>query len=131
MYTFLLVLLVIDSFVLVAAILLQSGKGSGMSASFGGASSSTDSLMGSHQAGNLLTKASWWSGGLFLLLAFMLQIASSRSRIPTSVLDQPLSTAPSTAPAPAATPGAAPVVPLQPQGTTAPTGQPATPQPKR
>ena len=130
MYTFLLVLLVIDSFVLVAAILLQSGKGSGMSASFGGASSSTDSLMGSHQAGNLLTKASWWSGGLFLLLAFVLQMASSRSRIPTSVLDQPLSTAPSTAPAPAATPNAAPVVPLQPQGA-APTGQPATPQPKR
>ena len=37
LYTFLLVLLVIDSFVLIAAILLQSGKGGGLAASFGGA----------------------------------------------------------------------------------------------
>ena len=40
MYTFLLVLLMIDSLVLIAAILLQSGKGSGLAASFGGVSSS-------------------------------------------------------------------------------------------
>ena len=36
MYTFLLVLLVLDSLVLIAAILLQSGKGNGLAASFGG-----------------------------------------------------------------------------------------------
>jgi len=46
MFTFLLVLLIIDSFVLIAAILLQSGKGSGLAASFGGVSSSADSLLG-------------------------------------------------------------------------------------
>ena len=59
MYTFLLVLLIIDSLVLVTAILLQSGKGDGLSASFGGVSSSSDSLLGTRQAGNLLTKTSW------------------------------------------------------------------------
>jgi len=135
MYTFLLILLVLDSLVLIAAILLQSGKGNGLSASFGGASSSTDSLIGTRQAGNLLTKASWWSGGIFLFLSFVLQIASSRTRVPTSVLDKPLSNAPVTAPAPTTAPaGAAPAVPLQPQGT-APAGPPATkspaPRPKR
>src|SRR4051812_14100965 len=51
MYTFLLVLLIIDSIVLVSAILLQSGKGDGLSASFGGVSSSSDSLLGTRQAG--------------------------------------------------------------------------------
>ena len=70
LYTFLLVLLVIDCFVLMLAILLQSGKGTGLAASFGGASSSPDALIGIRQAGNLLTKISWWGGGIFLGLCF-------------------------------------------------------------
>ena len=60
LYTFLVILLILDSIVLVAAILLQSGKGGGLAASFGGATSAADSLIGTRQAGNLLTKASWW-----------------------------------------------------------------------
>ena len=40
LYTFLLTLLIIDCFVVMLAILLQSGKGSGLAASFGGASCS-------------------------------------------------------------------------------------------
>jgi preprotein translocase subunit SecG len=96
LYKFLLVLLIIDAIVLVAAILLQSGKGGGLAASFGGASSS-DQLLGSRQAGNLLTSASWWCGGIFMGLAFVLQLSGSRNRVPTSVLDK------SFAPAKAAT----------------------------
>ena len=88
MYTFLLVLLILDSLVLIAAILLQSGKGTGLSASFGGVSSSADSLLGTRQAGNLLTKTSWWGGGLFLFLALVLSVASTQRRAPKSVLDQ-------------------------------------------
>ena len=65
MYTLLLVLLILDALVLGAAILLQAGKGGGLSANFGGASSSADSVIGTRQAGNLLTKASWWCGGIF------------------------------------------------------------------
>jgi len=84
MYTFLLVLLIIDSVVLVTAILLQSGKGDGLSASFGGVSSSSDSLLGTRQAGNLLTKTSWWGGGLFLFLAFVLSPMSTQQRAPTA-----------------------------------------------
>ena len=80
MFTFLLVLLIIDSIVLIAAILLQSGKGSGLAASFGGVSSSADSLLGTRQAGNLLTKTSWWGGALFLLLSLVLSIGSARQR---------------------------------------------------
>ena len=87
LYTFLVILLILDSIVLVTAILLQSGKGGGLAASFGGATSAADSLIGTRQAGNLLTKASWWCGGVFLLLAFVLQIASTRTRVPVALSD--------------------------------------------
>ena len=133
MFTFLLVLLIIDSLVLVTAILLQAGKGNGLAASFGGVSSSADSLLGTRQAGNLLTKASWWGGGLFLFLSLVLSIASTQRRAPKSVLDQaftaPAAPAPATkAPSGGATGGAA-GIPLTPAPSTpapsAPAEQPA------
>lgn len=132
MYTFLLVLLVLTSLVLIAAILLQSGKGQGLSASFGGASSSPDAFIGIRQAGNLLTKISWWGGGVFLALAFILQLMSTRTRVPRSVLEGKLA-APAAAPAalPAPAPNAtAPAVPLSPL-TPAPAAPPATTPPPR
>ena len=108
----LIVLLTIDSLILIAAILLQSGQGQGLAATFGGVSSSASSLFGTRQTGNLLTKASWWCGGIFLGLSF----TSSRSRAPRSVLDQAFPNAPATAPAAPsnANPGATPAVPLTP-----------------
>jgi preprotein translocase subunit SecG len=110
-YTFLLILLIIDSVLLGLAILMQAGKGGGMAAAFGGASSSAEAFIGMRQAGNLLTRVTWWCGGIFIFLAFVLQVMSARTRVPTSVLDRP--TAPATAPAPAPT-GPAPAVPLEP-----------------
>src|SRR5205823_2038971 len=143
LYNVLLVLLVIDSLVLIAAVLMQAGQGGGMAASFGGVSSSASSFMGTRQAGNLLTKASWWCGGLFLGLSFLLALASSRSRAPKSVLDQTFQNAPApvTAPASTAPVTANPAIPLTPAPTTAapaatnpPAGQtkaPATPPAKK
>lgn len=124
MYTFLLVLLIIDSIVLVTAILLQSGKGDGLSASFGGVSSSSDSLLGTRQAGNLLTKTSWWGGGIFLFLAYVLSLMSTQQRAPSSVLDQAFTPAPATAPAPASpnANSAIPLTPAAPATGTAPAG---------
>lgn len=122
MYTFLLVLLIIDSIVLVTAILLQSGKGDGMSASFGGVSSSSDSLMGTRQAGNLLTRTSWWGGGIFLFLAFVLSLMSTQQRAPSSVLDQAFTPAPVTAPASPNANSAIPLTPATPATGTAPAG---------
>ena len=98
----LLTLLVIDSVILVAAVLLQAGKGGGLAASFGGVTSSADAILGTRQAGNLLTKLSWWCGGLFLAFAFMLSLASSQRSTPRSILDQTFSAPPSpVVPAPA------------------------------
>src|SRR5438105_14821030 len=110
-YTFLLTLLVIDCIVLMAAILLQSGKGTGLAANFGGASSSPDAFIGIRQAGNLLTKATWWCGGIFLGLACLLQIMSTRTQVPKSVLEDTFSRPPPAAPHPVTTPS-----------TTAPAG---------
>ena len=126
-YGILYTLLILDAIILGAAILLQSGKGGGMAASFGGASSSADAFIGVRQAGNLLTSTSWWAGGIFLFLAFVLSMMSTRTRTPASVLDQPAST--QTPPAPATVPsGGAPGVPLQ----QAPATQtPATPAPRQ
>ena len=125
-YNFLLVLLIIDSILLVAAILAQSGKGTGLAASFGGASSSPDAFIGIRQAGNLLTKFSWWGGGIFLFLAFVLQLMSSRVNTPHSILEKSLPTPAQTAPPPTSTPS----VPLQ-QAPATPATTPPASNPKR
>jgi preprotein translocase subunit SecG len=141
LYNILLVFLVIDAIVLIAAILLQSGKGSGLAANFGGASSSPDAFIGIHQAGTILTKATWWGAGIFLLLAFVLQIMSTHAQVPKSVLEDtfgkptpaaPINTAPATtAPAIPLTPGAATTTPLtSPASPPAATKPPAAPTKK-
>ena len=124
MYTFLIVILVLASVFLIVAILLQAGKGGGLAATFGGVGTSQDSFFGTRQMGNVLTKSSWYLGGLFLLLGFVLSLMSSRAVTTRSVLDQPVGqTAAPTAPAPGAS--QAPI-PLE----NAPaTGTPSTPQP--
>ncbi len=111
LYTFLLTLLVLDCVVLILAILLQSGKGTGLAANFGGASSSPDAFIGIRQAGNLLTTASWWGGGIFLGLCFILQIMSTHTSAPRSVLEKGLGTKPANVAPP---PTSAPAVPLEP-----------------
>src|SRR5215208_183574 len=104
LYTLLLVILVIDALVLIAVILLQAGKGSGLAANFGGASSSPDAFIGIRQAGNLLTKATWWGAGIFLGLAFLLQIMSTRTRVPKSVLEDTFGSPPPAAAPPTTAP---------------------------
>jgi preprotein translocase subunit SecG len=79
-------LLILDGILLVTVVLLQSGKGSGLAAEFGGVSSSTDSFLGGRQAATLLTKMSWWTGGIFMALSFILAILSAQARAPESIL---------------------------------------------
>ncbi len=85
MFRFLIVLLIIDSLILATVVLLQAGKGGGLAAMGGGAS--TDSFLGGRQATTILTKMSWWCGGLFLGLSLVLSAISLRTATPTSVLE--------------------------------------------
>jgi preprotein translocase subunit SecG len=127
LYTILLTILFLDAVLLVAAILLQAGKGGGLAATFGGVSSSADAILGTRAAGNLLTKASWWCGGLFLALAYVLSLMSAETRRPRSVLDEAFTPPPATAPTPRT---AAPALPLEeatPAGAKTPGGTKTTP----
>ena len=98
MYVALVVILILTCCVLVASVLLQAGQGGGLASLGGGAG--TDVLMGGRQAVTILTHATRWSAGIFLLLAFILSIMSARGGRPTSVLEgnipapQPVQTTP-------------------------------------
>lgn len=80
MFVFLVVLMVLLAVGLCVMILLQAGKGGGLASTFGGASSSTDSFMGGHQAATALTKGTWIGGALFLLMGLMLSVLSVGER---------------------------------------------------
>ena len=95
-FTLLLAILVLDGLFLGIVILLQSGKGGGLAA-VGGGAAMTEGLLGGRQATTVLTRATWVSGTIFLVLALVLSIMSSRATQPQSVIQVQ---APATAPAP-------------------------------
>jgi preprotein translocase subunit SecG len=96
MYGFLLLLMVVDGLFLGVVILLQSGKGGGLAAVGGSGGTMADGVLGGRQATTVLTRATWISGTLFMVLALVLSIMSSRSAAPTSVIEinQPAQAAP-------------------------------------
>ncbi len=95
MFGFLVAVIAILAVLLIVVILIQSGKGGGLAASFGGASSSTDSFMGGRQTATALTKLTWVGGGLFLFLSLVLAVMSSRpAAAPESILREGVGTQP-------------------------------------
>ena len=105
MYSVLLLILVLDGLFLGVVILLQSGKGGGLAA-MGGGVSATEGILGGRQATTVLTRASWTAGTIFMVLALVLSIMSSRAQAPVSLLQQNAAPASTAAPAPLL-PGAA------------------------
>ncbi len=145
MYTFLLILLILDALLLSVVVLLQAGQGGGL-ASLGGGGGK-ENVLGGRQAVTILTRLSWWCGGIFLALSLVLSVM--RRGPGGSDLQQRLrQTAPPAAeapagpsplqgltptPAPGAANGAAPAT--TPPATTPPANtapaQPAPAQPAR
>jgi preprotein translocase subunit SecG len=123
MFNVLLTLMLIDGLLLGAVILMQAGQGGGL-ASLGGGTASQ--VLGGRQATSILTRMTWWTGGIFMGLALLLTITnSSRRRGASDVAkqlqqqsrgQQELPAAPlpgaTTAPPPAPTP-AAPATPTK------------------
>ncbi len=99
MYYFLLVLLLLDAALLMVVVLLQAGKGGGLAA-MGAAGAGSDTLFGSRQATTLLTRGTWWAGGIFLALSFAISMLSGSATQAESILrsTSPVQT-PATAPA--------------------------------
>jgi preprotein translocase subunit SecG len=89
----LLTLLILDGIFLIVVVLLQSGKGGGLAA-MGGGGGGTDSFMGSRQAAGVLTRSTWISGGVFILLAVVLSVLSSQRRSATPLLQDEFQSAP-------------------------------------
>jgi preprotein translocase subunit SecG len=77
-------------------VLLQSGKGGGLAA-LGGGVTATEGILAGRQATTVLTRATWTAGGIFMGLALVLSILSSRAQQPRSILLDDLR---QTAPAP-------------------------------
>lgn len=86
-YGVLLVALVLDGIFLSVVVLLQAGKGGGLAA-MGGGAAATDGVLGGRQATTMLTRATWTSGSVFMLLSLVLSIMSSRGELPQSILRQ-------------------------------------------
>ena len=85
MYGLLLAILVLDGLFLTVVILLQAGKGGGLAA-MGGGAAATEGILGGRQATTMLTRATWTAGSMFMGLALVLSIMSSRARAPESIL---------------------------------------------
>ena len=145
MYTLILILLILDAIILSTVVLLQAGQGGGL-ATMGG--SGTENVLGGRQAVTILTKMSWWCGGLFLAFSLLLsvmhrgagasdlqqqirQAAPPSAQSPTGPSPlQGLTPAPGTAPA---TPDAAAPAPAgtAPAPATGAAPAPATPAPAK
>lgn len=76
MFAFLLVLLILDAILLSIVVLLQAGQGGGL-ASLGGGT--TAQVLGGRGATTLLTKATWWTGGIFMGLSLLLSVVHTRT----------------------------------------------------
>lgn len=110
MFILFVILISLLSIFLIGIILLQSGKGGGLAAEFGGASSSMDSVIGGRQAANVLTRTTWIGGAVFLTLSLLLAIMSAQTTGPAeSILRSEFQT-----------PGAAPTSVLDTEGEQAP-----------
>ena len=93
MFGILLTLLILDGILLMVIVLLQAGKGGGLAA-MGGGSAGTESFMGGRQAATVLTKATWASGAIFIVLAVVLSVLSTRRQEATPLLQDEFQTAP-------------------------------------
>ena len=143
MFAFLVSLLILDALLLSVVVLLQAGQGGGL-ASLGGGG--TDTVLGGRQAVTILTKLSWWCGGIFLALSLVLSLvprggnssalqqrlraatpaAPAQAPLPIGQSEQPSSETPTSGTAPKAgasqKPGASPSAPAP-----LPLGQPTKP----
>ena len=90
MYTALLILLLIDCFALVVAILLQAGKGGGLAYFAIGYSVA--------YGVTFLHSATRWLGGAFLVICFVLSLLTVRGTAPRSLIESEMQTQQQAAP---------------------------------
>lgn len=120
MFTFLIILMLLISFLLAVVVLAQNPKGGGISSQFG--SGGAANLMGVKRTGDLLEKLTWGFAIALMVLALGTHMLGQSGGPAQSINQQRAQQTRSTAPAPApAAPGAGTTAP----GATAPATTPA------
>ncbi len=119
---------VINCFVLIIVVLLQSGKAADLAGAFGGAGSQT--AFGPRGAANVLSRATTWCAIMFMVCAFALVLRQERlGAAGSSVLERTAKPVPAQAPAAPAQPGQQQTQPgSQPPPTPPPANQPPAQQ---
>ena len=99
MYTVTVILHLIVCFLMIAAILLQAGKGAEIGAAFGG---SSQTVFGSRGPGTFLSKVTVAAAVIFMLTSLSLALLSRQENV-ASVIDVSATSGSSTAPVPEST----------------------------
>lgn len=84
MYTLTVVLHLLVCFLMIAAILLQAGKGAEIGAAFGG---SSQTVFGGRGPGTFLSKVTVGAAIIFMLTSLGLAVLSKQQNISSSVID--------------------------------------------
>ncbi|NLT50398.1 MAG: preprotein translocase subunit SecG [Ignavibacteria bacterium] len=100
LYTLLVSLSVLIAIVLVIVVLLQSSKGGGLSGAISGTSMGT--MFGARRTADILSKVTWWLGGLLVVLALAINLflvhPESKGQDAESIIQQSKRQAPTSAP---------------------------------
>ncbi|MBI3357303.1 MAG: preprotein translocase subunit SecG [Nitrospirae bacterium] len=112
LYTLVVILHVFVCFLMIGAILLQSGKGAEIGASFGG---SSQTVFGSRGPANFLSKLTVVVAAIFMLTSFSLAILAKQRNFASTVIDLKQKSEPA----------ATPAVPAQPSTESHPSGDAA------
>ena len=107
-YTLIVIVHVLVCFLMIGAILLQSGKGAEIGASFGG---SSQTVFGSRGPANFLSKFTVAVAAVFMVTSFTLAILAKQQNFASTVIDMQQKSPAST---PATPPADAPAAPAQP-----------------
>lgn len=102
MYTLTVIIHLIVCFLMIAAILLQAGKGAEIGAAFGG---SSQTVFGSRGPGTFLSKVTVGAAIIFMLTSLGLAVLSKQQNVSSTVIDlEKKSTSQSSQPSPSSQP---------------------------
>ncbi len=122
MYTVTVILHLIVCFLMIAAILLQAGKGAEIGAAFGG---SSQTVFGSRGPGTFLSKITVGAAIIFMLTSLSLALLSRQENVASSVIDVPATSGEATSSVPEST--EAPLESASPESSGAPAESSETP----
>jgi len=117
LYTIILLIIVLICVLLTLVVLLQSGQGQGLSGGLA-AMGPTSQMIGARRTADILSKATGYLGGAFLVLCVLANFFIDGGIQRSAVQSSGTTTAPADLSQPAETPSALPATPVTPPDTT-------------